>query len=273
VPFRVTPPAAAFVRNEVLWMVFDTKDIVEATPVPQDLAGDIARIDVDRAAGASILRITMHKPQPVRFAPAAAPQAAAGWTAKIGDAVGTGEPAEQVLLRRAVADNGRSILKARMPPLGQVVWLDDPDTGDRMGVVTALGPVHGLAKGQSFVELQAQPTVHGIVLSPRSDDIQVQAGLDDVTISRDSGLTVSLGVSESGAGSAEGRRDLLLDVATSASAATRCCARRRIRPRTNARRRGSSWRSSGSRRATPSRRRASCASSSRTIPPPRHPSP
>ncbi len=208
-PLRPSPPAAAFLRNDVLWMVFDTKHVIEAVPVPAEFAGDIARIDVDRVAGASILRVTLQKPQAVRFAPAAG---GAGWTATIGDGGGAGEPSEPVILRRAVAENGRTILKARMPPLGQVIWLDDPDTGDRMGVVTAHGPVHGLSKAQAFVELQAQPTIHGIVLTPRTEDIQVQAGLDDVTISRDSGLTVSLGVADGGAGPREGQRDLLLDV-------------------------------------------------------------
>jgi hypothetical protein len=212
VPFRQTPPAAAFLRHDVLWMVFDTRDTVEAVPVPPELASEIARIDVDRAAGASILRVTLQRPQAVRFAPGGATPGSQGWTARIGDAIGGGEPSETVMLRRGVADNGRTILKVRMPALGQVVWIDDPDAGDRMGVVTAQGPAHGLAKGQVFVELHAPPTIHGIVVSPRSEDIQVKAGLDEVIVSRDDGLTVSLGVSEAGAGTAEGQKELLLDV-------------------------------------------------------------
>jgi tetratricopeptide (TPR) repeat protein len=214
VPFRQmpaqTPPAAVFMRHDVLWMVFDTRDVVEAVTVPADLTGAIARVDVDRAAGASILRVTLRSPQPVRVLPNAA-----GWNAVIGEGVTadglSGEPSEPVLLRRGVADNGRTILKARMPALGQVFWMDDPDTGDRMGVVTAQGPAHGLAKGQGFVELQAHPTIHGIVISPRSDDVQVQAGLDEVTVTRDTGLTVSLGVSDAASGAREGQKELLLD--------------------------------------------------------------
>jgi hypothetical protein len=211
VPFRAPTPAAVFMRHDVLWMVFDTRDIVDSIPVPEDVAGDVARIDVDRAAGASILRVTLRKPQPVRVLPPQEGDGRAGWSAIVGEASGKGAPVEAVILRRGVADNGRTILTARMPSLGQVVWLDDPDGGDRMGVVTALGPVHALTKAQSFVEVHAEPTLHGLVLSPRADDVQVSAGLDEVKLSRDEGLTVSLGVAEA-ASPGEERKELLIDV-------------------------------------------------------------
>ncbi len=208
VPFRQTPPAAVFMRHDVLWMVFDTRDVVEAVAPPAELAGEVARIDVDRVAGASILRVTLTRPQAVRLALAEG----GGWVATVGDGPARGEPSENIVLRRSVAENGRSVLTARLPSLGQVFWLDDPDTGDRMAVVTALAPVHALGKAQGYIELQAQPTVHGLLVNPRSDDIQVKAGLDEVTISRAEGLTVSLGVAEASASPAAGQRELLLDV-------------------------------------------------------------
>ncbi len=207
-PFRQTPPAAAFLRHDVLWMVFDTRDPIDAIPVPADAASEIARIDSDRAAGASILRITLQQPKAVRFTQAQG----GGWTALLGDAPQPGNPVETVAIERGVALNGRSVLKARMRALGQVVWIDDPDTGDRMAIVTTLGPTQGLPKPQTFVELQAQATIHGLALSPRVDDLTVQAGLDDVTISLEDGLTVSLGVRDVTASDNEQQRDLLLDV-------------------------------------------------------------
>ena len=207
VPFLTAVPAAAFLRNDVLWMVFDTKDLIEAIPVPEDLKADVARIDVDRAAGASILRITLLNPQAVSFNPSEGGQ---GWTASIGKTAA--RPTEPLLLRRGVADNGRTILSAKIPALGQIFWIDDPDTGDRLGIVTANGPAYGLSKPQSFVELTAWPTAHGLALSPRSDDVVVNVGLDEVRISRDNGLTVSLGVPEGNLSTGELMKDLLLDI-------------------------------------------------------------
>jgi tetratricopeptide (TPR) repeat protein len=206
-PFPSSLPAAAFLRNDVLWMVFDTKDLIEAVPVPEDLKAEIARLDVDRVAGASILRLTLQTPQAVTFNPGENGQ---GWIASIGNI--NGKPTEPVLLRRGVAENGRTILSARLPALGQIVWMDDPDTGDRLGIITALGPAHGLPKAQSFVEVTGLPTVHGLALAPKADDIVVSVGLDEVKVSRDQGLTLSLGVSDSRSGPQDGSRELLLDV-------------------------------------------------------------
>ncbi|MCA3563910.1 MAG: hypothetical protein IOC90_13940 [Methylocystis sp.] len=207
VPFPTPVPAAAFLRNGVLWMVFDTKELIEPVAVPDELKADIARIDVDRAAGASIVRLTLQAPQAISFNPADGGQ---GWIASVGKTAA--RPTESLLLRRGVADNGRTILAARMPSLGQIFWIDDPDTGDRLAIVTANGPAYGLSKPQSFVELTAWPTAHGLALSPRSDDVVVQVGLDEVRISRDNGLTVSLGVPEGSVSTGEGAKDLLLDV-------------------------------------------------------------
>jgi tetratricopeptide (TPR) repeat protein len=207
VPFASQVPAAAFLRNDVLWMVFDTKETVEAPAVPTELRNEIARVDVDRASGAAIMRVTLQNPDAVSFNPGEG----GGWVASLGKAAS--RPTEPLLLRRGVAENGRTILTTKLPSLGQIIWLDDPDTGDRLGVVTALGPAHGFAKAQSFVELTAMPTAHGLALAPRAEDVVVAVGLDEVRISRDSGLTVSLGVPDGGATSPEGGvRDLLLDV-------------------------------------------------------------
>ena len=224
IPFFNAVPAAAFIRNDVMWMVFDSKDTVEAVPVPDDLKNDIARIDVDRAAGAAIVRVTLQNPQPISFSPGTNGQ---GWIASIGKAAA--QPTEQVLLRRGVSENGRTVLTAKLPELGQIFWMDDPDTGDRLGIVTALGPAHGLSKAQGFVEITALPTAHGLAFSPRSDDVLIKVGLDEVIIEREGGLTVTLGLPELRAATSEGNKDLLLDVD-----AWRSAGKGNIRERSNA---------------------------------------
>jgi tetratricopeptide (TPR) repeat protein len=192
-----------------MWMIFDTREQLEAVAVPENLRDIVARLDVDRAAGAAILRVTMAKPGALTFAER---EGGRGWTATIGGNEGT--PLEPVLLRRGVAANGRTVLQAKLPKLGQIFWMDDADTGDRLAVVTAMGPAYGMPKGQSFVELRAHPTVHGLALSPRSDDVTIEGGLDEVTVARDGGMTVSLGLPEGRRDSGESRRSLLLDVET-----------------------------------------------------------
>ncbi|MGL4636752.1 MAG: tetratricopeptide repeat protein [Beijerinckiaceae bacterium] len=205
-PFASAIPAAAFLRNDVMWMVFDTAEKIEAISVPAEFRDDIARIDVDRAAGAAIVRVTLQNPQAVSISPGSN----GGWVAGIGKSAG--QPTEPLMLRRGVANNGRTILTAKMPSLGQIFWIDDPDTGDRLGIVTSSGKAHGLPKAQNFVELSALPTVHGLALAPKSDDVVVDIGLDEVVITRDVGLTVSLGISEARTKDGEPATALLLDV-------------------------------------------------------------
>lgn len=207
VPFAAVPPAAAFLRQDVLWLVFDTREPLEAVVVPQELKNLVARIDVDRAAGAAILRLTLAEPKSFSIAEG---EGGRGWRLQVGK--GDGSPSEPLSLRRAVSDNGRTVLKTRMPALGQIFWMDDPDTGERMAVVTARGPAHGMPKAQSFVELRTHPTVHGLVLTPRAEDITVNAGLDEVVVARDGGLTVSLGVPEGASLSSGNERPILLDL-------------------------------------------------------------
>ncbi len=204
-PFGGTVPAAAFLRNDVFWMVFDTPQPVEAAVIPENLRNDIARLDVDRAAGASIVRITLQNADAVSFNPGENGE----WVASLGKA--PARPTEPLLMRRGVSDDGRTIMTAKLPALGQVFWLDDPDTGDRLGIVTARGPAYGLAKAQHFVEFTAMPTAHGLAISPRAEDVMVTAGLDEVRVGRAGGLSVSLGVADKPA-NIEESKTLLLDV-------------------------------------------------------------
>jgi tetratricopeptide (TPR) repeat protein len=207
IPFSNSVPAAAFVRQDMLWMVFDTREQVETIAVPSELQNVIARIDVDHTAGATIVRATLAKPDSVTFAQAGS---GSGWIASIGRSAA--QPTEPLSLHRGATKTGKTALIAKLPSLGQIFWLDDPDTGDRLAVVTALGPAHSLTKQQNFVELTAMQSIHGLAISPRSDDVIVTTGFDEVIISRDNGLTVSQGNIDRRRNDSENSRELLLDV-------------------------------------------------------------
>ncbi len=69
--------------------------------------------------------------------------------------------------------------------------MDDPDVGDRLMVITALGPARGFLKAQDFVELHALPSTHGVVVQPIADDISAEIAIDKITISRPGGLSLS----------------------------------------------------------------------------------
>ncbi len=63
-----------------------------------------------------------------------------------------------------------------------VYRLTDPDVGDTLLVVTALGPARGFLKTQDFVEFRALASTHGVVIQPLADDLTVELTADKVVI-------------------------------------------------------------------------------------------
>jgi len=59
-------------------------------------------------------------------------------------------------------------------------------------VVTAFGAPRATPKHQRFVEFSLLPTLHGLAVAAAADDIIVRSGVEGATISRGSGLSISL---------------------------------------------------------------------------------
>ena len=114
-----------------------------------------------------------------------------GWHLTVGD-MATGKTTA-LHLSRALRKDKRSLIKVAMKDFGRVHWLNDPEVGDRLAVVTALPPQRHVAKPHELVDFEALPTAHGIAIRPHSDDIAVRLYLDEVLITRKDGLTLSAG--------------------------------------------------------------------------------
>jgi hypothetical protein len=205
VMFGARPPAAVFTRGDLVWMVFENAKSIEGPDLPAELRPLIVSAEVDGVGGAAILRLQMNKIQVVSVA-----QEDKGWSITLGN--NTQAPTEPLTLKRDVSAEGRTILTSKLTEAGKVIWLDNRDTGEHFAVVTSRGAPQALAKSQHFVEVVALATAHGLVFEPIADDILVRTGLDDVAVSRDQGLTLSLGVQGANQAGSDGRRtELLLD--------------------------------------------------------------
>ncbi len=58
--------------------------------------------------------------------------------------------------------------------------------------MTGRNSVSSLVKPLTFVDFRALATAQGLALAPVSDDLAVRAGIDDVTVTRDGGLAISM---------------------------------------------------------------------------------
>jgi tetratricopeptide (TPR) repeat protein len=188
-PFNDRVSSAAFKRDFSLWLVFDSKLPIDVRSIRSSL-GDLASdVVVGKVDAAQTVRIDLTQP-------ALTTMGADGnsWILSIGEMVL--EPSKPLLLRRSFRTEQQGQLTIDLPDAGVIHEVPDPTIGDHMYVVTAFGPPRGLIKEQSFAELQALGTAHGIAVVPFADDLRVSLEHNVVTIGRDKGLLLSPGAND-----------------------------------------------------------------------------
>jgi tetratricopeptide (TPR) repeat protein len=182
-PFSVPTPAAVFKRGTALWLVFDTAGKLNIGALKDEAAIRRAGL-VTGPDDAAVLRIVLDKPQLASFFPEGS-----GWVLVVADSVV--EPTGPVAVARSIVGKGRSSITIPFAQPAKQHRIADPDIGDTLLVVTALGPARGFLKSQDFVELRALPSTHGIAVQPLADDVTAELSADKIIISRPGGLSLS----------------------------------------------------------------------------------
>ena len=72
-----------------------------------------------------------------------------------------------------------------------VRWIDDPVVGDRLGVITAGGPVQGLASRRAFVGGALLPSAQGAAVEALADDLLISINGAGAIIGRPEGLDLT----------------------------------------------------------------------------------
>jgi hypothetical protein len=184
-PFSGRAAAAAFERAGVLTVVFHTPEPIALAALPPEAEPYAKLRDVVREGAFAVVRFTLPKPQMARLT-----SQGQEWVLTLGEA----HPAalQPLPVNRSVDEDGRALVTVPLTDSSGVHWIDDGRGGERLAVVTAHGVPRGTPKQHRFVEFSLLPTVQGVAVSAVADDIVVRSGMDGVTISRQSGLSVSL---------------------------------------------------------------------------------
>lgn len=185
-PFSEPLSAAAFRRGKTIWLVFDTTARLDVEAIKDAQGGKLVDVQHVRTASMQYLRLGLSR---AWLAHVSTEDGA--WMVDIGDMVG-GE-AYPLVLQRKLREDQRSIIGIKLEKPGRVHWIEDPEVGDRLAIVTAFAPQRSVVKPQDFVEFEALATAHGIAIRPRSDDVAIRLQLDEVIITRRKGLTLSPG--------------------------------------------------------------------------------
>ena len=183
-PFSAPTPAAVFQRADTLWLVFDTKAVLDVGVLGNDQSKTIRSAAVAREDDAQVVRLKLERPRLVSVEPQDS-----GWLITIGDAMAGGT--KPLVVARNIVGPGRTSITIPFDEPQKAHWLDDADVGDRLLVVTGLGPTRGLIKGQDFVDFRALGSAQGIAVQPFADDIKAELSADKVILTRPGGLTLS----------------------------------------------------------------------------------
>lgn len=183
-PFDEVVPAAGFIRDDTIWMVFDSFKVMDLTRVMQASSQRVEAIRRTRLHNGQLVQIKLKQPMLFAFE-----YKNLVWTARIGDMVTA--KAKSLRLRRRQGDGQQHYVSIAIERPSHVYWLKDENIGDRIGVVTSFPPVEQLSKPQHFVEFSTFGTAQGIALSPRTDDLEIRVGFQEVVITRHHGLHLS----------------------------------------------------------------------------------
>ena len=181
-PWRNPCGAAVFRRGDAIWIVFDVDAKIDTSAAPKNVI-QYASMQTFNGPGYSAVRITTRAP--VAFS---AQTDGSDWGVTL-------EPLTQptfspVKLQRDDSA-GPAVLTAALAGASGVYWITDPAVGDKIGVVTALGPPKGLPTKRDFVQFSLLQSAQGLGVESHADDLAVAYNGDIVTLSTPKGLSLS----------------------------------------------------------------------------------
>jgi tetratricopeptide (TPR) repeat protein len=182
--FPVATPAAVFRRGDMLWFVVDgemTFDLAAFDRQPSNMVRGVAQM---RARNVSAVRLKLDRPMLVSAA-----LEKTAWRVTVGTE--TTEPTRPLGMTRNVFATGRSSITIPFEGPRSLHRITDPEAGDSLLVVTALGPARGFVKGQEFIEFRALTSTHGVIVQPLADDVAAELADDKIILTRPTGLTLS----------------------------------------------------------------------------------
>lgn len=191
--FRFPRPtgAAAYLDAGTMTLVFDTRDTIDPADLTGLLPKAIAQTTVSREGKVTLVRLRLAgQPLARLFADGN------NWSLDLGE--DAGRSAAAIDPHRGMDDRGQTNLAVPMPGLTGVHWLEAGPAGLPLAVATAIGPARLTPKPYRFVEFELLPTVQGLAIQPRSDDLVARAETEQVAIGRNGGLTVSLDAASEG---------------------------------------------------------------------------
>ena len=183
-PFEQDTPAAVFRRGDTVWMIFDTVSGIEAPSGSAELADIAQDFSVISSGDTQVVRLDLNQDRLATLG-----SEGMAWVLSLGDMMLS--PTEPLALSRRRDIEGSFEMVADIVRPGRVHDFRDPLVGDVLKVVTAFPPARGLTRSLDYVDFNALRSVHGLVVQPKSVNLEVTIQSPEAVISTTGGLTVS----------------------------------------------------------------------------------
>jgi hypothetical protein len=183
-PFEQDTAAAVFRRGDIVWMLFDTAVTISKPAYSDALASIASGFEIIPAGGIRVVRLDLSTERLATLG-----SEGRSWVLSLGDVLLS--PTEPVAFNRQRDEDGLFMMTADLQRPSQVHLFRDPVVGDVLRVVTAFPPARGVARNQKFVDFAALRSIHGLVLKPYNDEIDVAIEGQDALIHAEAGLTLS----------------------------------------------------------------------------------
>lgn len=183
-PFEQDTPAAVFRRGDSVWMVFDSLSAIRMPEDFKDLSVISKAFVVTTAADSQVVRIDLAQDRLATLG-----SEGQAWVLSLGDVMMA--PTEPMELTRRRDMRGDFEMVADVVRPGRVHDFQDQLVGDTLKVVTAYPPARGITRSLDYVDFSALQSVHGLVVRPKAENLDVALDNAIAVISIDNGLEVS----------------------------------------------------------------------------------
>ncbi|MDB5472838.1 MAG: hypothetical protein JWP99_141 [Devosia sp.] len=194
-PFEHDTPAAVFRRGDTVWMLFDTTAGILPPPKSDQLNGLASKFEVMAVGDTQVVQIDLSQDRLATLG-----SEGMAWILSLGDVMLT--PTEPIEFTRRRDLEGNFEVSADVARPARAHDFRDPLVGDMLKVVTAYPPARGMTRTLDFVEFSALRSIHGLVVKPKADTLDVAIDNTRAIVSTPGGLTISALEGPRGTGSA-----------------------------------------------------------------------
>lgn len=183
-PFERDTASAVFRRGDTLWMLFDTRTAINQPGESEALDSIASGLTIVPAGETQIVRVDLASERLATLA-----SEGRAWVLSVGDILLNAT--EPLALKRSRDQEGRFQMSALLGSPHKVHSFRDPVVGDMLEIVTAYPPARGAVRDLDYVDFDALRSVHGLVLRPVNEALDVAIAKDMAVITVPDGLTLS----------------------------------------------------------------------------------